>query len=274
LTLYTSGYYQTEFTTSYQNECLINTISDFYNIVTTSDYCFAKFKDGYTQSGVFVKNHRHSDDWISSDALYADFDDGFTIIQFQALFNKYEYYLTTSKSHQILKKDKVCDRFHAVFPISTITDIQKHKTYLKILHTSFLKSKHLDPSCIDSCRFFFANKNTQVFYNPGKHIDNIVSKLYEKIPQTIPQPEPIIPKSYHKLMILKLEKAYKLGWFESYNNWLNLGIALHKADFDLSVWQKFCNSTNDIKLAEYKWKGFRDGKLGMNYLRDICKKIK
>lgn len=274
MTLYSSGLYQKEYTSSYPNKHDISSLKDFIQVVGTTDYTFALYKDGWTQKGVFVKNHRCQEDWIKSDVLYADFDDGFSIEDFKALFSKYEYYITTSKSHQVLKHGKICDRFHAIFPIEEVHDIKRHKAYLQILHTSFLKKQHLDRACVDSCRFFYANNKTEVFYNPGKGIDGIISKLYDKMPIPQPQPQPTISSAYNRIILSKIDKAYKYGWFKDYNSWVNLGMALHGAGFDLSVWQKYCDTEKDVKMAEYKWRGFGNGSLGKNYLLDICKKIK
>lgn len=273
MTLYTSGLYQNMYEPSYPNKHGISTLDDFKQVVCNTDYSFALYRDGYTQSGKFVKNHRCREDWIKSDALYADFDDGFTIKDFAALFSKYEYYLTTSKSHQILKEGAIRDRFHAVFPIKEIEDIERHKAYLKILHEKLL-NKLADKACVDSARFFFANNKTEVFYNPGKSIDFIIEKIYDKMPKEVIKPEPVISSGYNRMIISRLDKAYKYGWFKDYSNWLNLGMALHKAGFDVTVWQKYCDTDKDVKIADYKWRGFKEGTLGLNYLLDICKKIR
>lgn len=273
MTLYSSNYYHNQYATSYSNKHVIYSLDDFKQAVLNKDYSFALYRDGYTQSGKFAKNHRCREDWLKSDCLYADFDDGFTIKDFAALFSKYEYYITTSKSHQILKDGAIRDRFHAVFPIKEIDDIVRHKAYLKILHEKML-NKHADKACVDSARFFFANKNTEVFYNPGKGIDVIIEKIYDKMPKEVIKPEPIISSNYNRIILSKLDKAYKLGWFKDYSNWVNLGMALHKAGFDISVWHRYCDTKKDVEVAEYKWRGFREGVLGKNYLLDICRKIK
>lgn len=276
--LYTSGLYQTKYTTSYGRKRIINNVQDFKDVVSKEDYTFAKFADGRTQSGKWVKNHRSNTDWLESDILYCDFDDGYSIEEFKKDFNRYEWYITTSKSHQKLKHGKRCDRFHAVFPLHyMVQDRETHKQYLRILHKYFFKMDKMDKACIDTARFFYANKDTEVFYNEGKSIGHIIHQIYLKQPEEkrVEQKEIKLDSRYNKQILKKVDKAHKYGWFDSYQTWIYLGMALKSSGFDLDVWERYCNTEKDIRMAQYKWKGFsEDGEIGKQYLLNICRKIK
>lgn len=272
--LFSSGKYQTEYTTSYYKKHIVSSVKDFQNIVCQEDYCFAEFKDGMTQGGQHVSNHRANIDWVRSDCLYADFDDGYKVKDFQIEFEKYEYYLATSKSHRILKDGKSCDRFHVVFPIHSVEDQDQHKGYLKVLHKYMFGMEKLDRACIDSSRFFYAFKESTCLYNKGKSIGTIIHRLWEKEPVKVPKPIPVISSSYNRNIISKLDIAFDHGWFDDYSSWIFLGMALKTSGFDLSVWQKYSYTTEDKKKAAYRWQGFSDdGKKGLQYLLDICKNV-
>ena len=274
MNLYHSGKYQMAWTTSYPNKSVVKNRDDFVEVVREYDYCFAEFKDGKTQAGQFVKSHRSGKDWIESNCLYADVDDGYEISQFMVDFNKYEYYLTTSKSHQIFKNGKTVDRFHVVFPIHTVDNMNQHKEYLKILHKYFFNMDKLDKACIDSSRFFYANKNTKCFYNDGKSIGNIIHKIWESNPEPKPRPVPKIGSTYNKMIISKIKTAYEHGWFDEYSEWIQLGIAMKASGFELEHWMEFCHTEKDKTDANYKWQGFSEaGSININYLLDICKRV-
>ena len=69
-----------------------------------------------------------------------------------------------------MKHGKILDRYHVIFPIHMVDNIDEHKGYLKMLHKYFFKMDKLDKSCIDSARFFYGNKSTKCFYNKRYYI--------------------------------------------------------------------------------------------------------
>lgn len=140
--------------------------------IVKSDHVMCKFKD----------NKRGNDNFISSDCLYADIDnagsdnpnDWMTLSKFQMMFHKYEYYIATSKSHQIEKEGKTSrDKFHIYFPIKEITDPEKFKHWLVALT---YKYKFLDKQVKDLQRPFFASANPIIIYHKGV---SIIQDLYD-----------------------------------------------------------------------------------------------
>ena len=126
---------------------------------------------------------RRSTNFLGSDCLFADFDDGMSIEEFQNQYRDYSYYISTSKSHRKEKNGVACDRFHAFFPITHTTDQSQYLTYLKKL----IQIMGSDPACKDSSRFFFGNPNCEVFSNQGKSIIELLDSVeLEKPVHTTP----------------------------------------------------------------------------------------
>lgn len=268
--LYFNKAYQDNFNNSFVYYIDCNSIKDFDAVVKSSDYCFAAFKDGVTQSGVSVKSRRAKDCWLKSDALYLDIDDGLTIKDFYAKFKDFEFYLATSKSHQKLKHGLKVDRFHIIFPIQEISDINIHESYLKLLNN--MLGKKADKNCLESSRKFTAYKDSLTWHNKGQDISKILKNM--SLPKIEPKPKLKIHSSYNKLILNKLKLAYNKGWFNEYGYWLKLGMAMKTHGFQLEDWHLFCDTDKDKQQADYKWLGFKDdGVLGTDYLLNICKHI-
>jgi putative DNA primase/helicase len=119
---------------------------------------------------------RNKSNWIESDVLYADIDNEnndpntwMTIEQFIERYKKYEFYITTSKSHMKIKDGKDArPKFHVYFPIhKTITD---KNGYERLLNKLTIFIKEADKSIKNCDRLFYGNKNTETYYNSGENI--------------------------------------------------------------------------------------------------------
>lgn len=124
------------------------------------DHCPAIFNGG-----------RSTKNFISSDFLYGDSDDGFSIIEFCELFQEYYFILYTSKSHQKEKSHKnkppspPCDRFHFLFPQEeAYTDAETLTRDLQYMQNQY---PWRDPSATDAARFLYGFKGTEVIINNG-----------------------------------------------------------------------------------------------------------
>lgn len=131
--------------------------------VFSFDHCPAIFKNG----------RRKNENFISSDFLYGDSDDGFSIADFQKEFNDFYYILYTSKSHQKIKKHRggrespPCDRFHFLFPQEeSYTDAAILARDLKYMQAQY---PWRDANAKDAARFLFGFKDTQVIINVGNY---------------------------------------------------------------------------------------------------------
>ncbi len=160
-----------KFETFYPFEAEVLDKTELFAIVK-SDHVMCKFKD----------NKRANENFVSSDCLYADIDNSgsddpkewMTLAKFQMMFNKYEYYIATSKSHQIVKDGKAArDKFHIYFPIKEITDPEKFRHWLVALT---YKYKFFDKQVKDLQRPFFASEKAITYYHKGV---SIINDLYD-----------------------------------------------------------------------------------------------
>ena len=144
-----------------------DTLSEFKTIVVF-DHAPAKFKDG-------IRNKANVE---TLDCLILDVDnvegEEITIVDFIEMFKKYEMLIYTSRNHQKIKElgggkfAEARDRFHVVFPIGK--DVTS--TEYEIIAKSFVERfDFFDKACVDSSRFFFGNKEAEVFRNNGEFIE-------------------------------------------------------------------------------------------------------
>lgn len=102
---------------------------------------------------------RTSDNFNGANWLQLDFDDGRTLEEGCELFKDYTHIIGTSKSHQLEKKGKVCDRFHVYLKLDTITPISK-EDYLATLKF-YTKKFNTDPAATDAARMFYPIKDVK-----------------------------------------------------------------------------------------------------------------
>jgi len=121
-----------------------------------NDFVFGKFKD----------NHRLTENFEEINCLFGDVDDGFSIKEFSEMFKDVEFYLFTSRSHQ--KPKNGCgaeDRYHVIFSIGRVIKIKNE--FDELIHKMHDKYPFFCQNSKDVTRFFFGNKETEVFYNQG-----------------------------------------------------------------------------------------------------------
>jgi len=141
----------------YPHKCDITDIKTFQEAVR-HDHVFGKMEN----------NHRNKENFVSSNVLYGDVDGGKTLEQFEEEFKEIEYYLATSRNHQISKNSKeAVDKFHVYFPLN-VTMLKKEfqKMILKLLS----KYNYFDTSCKDVCRLFYGFNKSIVKHNSGINI--------------------------------------------------------------------------------------------------------
>ncbi|MCK5070072.1 MAG: AAA family ATPase, partial [Desulfocapsa sp.] len=95
-----------------------------------------------------------------------DFDDGMTIERAKEKFSKVQSLIVTTRSHQIMKSDKKCDRFRVIMPLESPLNIplSDYPGFLDCL--SEATGGEVDPSTKDLARFYFASpKNATYHYS-------------------------------------------------------------------------------------------------------------
>lgn len=128
---------------------------------------------------LFKDNYRKGDCWISCDLLALDVDDGCTIEEAKEYFKDYKYILTTSKSHQIKKNDKICDRFRVIIPLTET--IKDKDIYKNTWYTLANKYPFIDQQCKDFARFYYPGKEIIEIKNEGKKLEPIKEEVESKV---------------------------------------------------------------------------------------------
>ena len=127
---------------------------------------------------IYNDNYRKGDNWEGSDVLALDVDDGCTLEEAKQHFSEYQYILTTSKSHQIEKNGKICDRFRLIIPFqSRITD---KDIYRNTWYTVANKYTFIDQQCKDFGRFFYSGKDIVEVKTEGKKLEPILEEVESK----------------------------------------------------------------------------------------------
>jgi len=142
-------------------------------------YCAAKLRDEYRKDENF-------EGYV--DVLILDIDDGCSLIDARKIFRKFEYYMITTKSHQRLKNDVVCDRFRLFLYLDET--IMNANAYRRLIEYVFVSYPFIDQQTKDISRFFHSSpKDAIVVYNEGKRYKtnkvSLPTEDIERQPQSI-----------------------------------------------------------------------------------------
>ncbi len=200
------------------------------------DFSPSVFKDGY----------RRNENFTSTNLLSIDIDEGVSIGQFRQIFKDYRYVLATSRNHQKPKKDKpACDRFHAFFPVPTITDAQEVRAKLKTLSDIY---PFIDKQATDAARFFYGNPEVQVYFNDGKPLHVPYRKDTKEAPASV--------QNIDAKLFEALKRKAEQGAFNDRNEWVRLGMALKAARYTLEVFQALSWPEAQNEAAR-QWQSFK-----------------
>lgn len=102
----------------------------------------------------FASNYRSQVNFGQADVIGLDFDDGIvSLAQAVAMFAPYRHVIGTTRSHQVMKHKKVCDRFRVLLqlerPITSVAD------YAATYHSLAAVVPGLDMKCADGARLFY-----------------------------------------------------------------------------------------------------------------------
>lgn len=234
----------------------------------------------FDHSPVLFKNeHRKGDNFLSTDFLYIDIDGGLSIEEFQAHpdFSGCKYIIYTSRSHQKPKMDKklnqlvTCDRYHVLFPVTTITDRKELEAKLIAISTYDFADKNAK----DAARFYFGNKDAVFYYNEGAEF---VPKLHQTafVDDEIDPPKPLkksfdtanvtshmshVTKSKRDIILDGIRQSITNGFIREYQDYINLGMALKADGYDFADWEGLLQfgkppESTTLQCSRYKWDGF------------------
>jgi hypothetical protein len=133
-------------------------VDDFYKTHTmvTVDRCYSQydFEGGYRLG---------ANNLGAATMICLDFDDGMTIEQAKTKFAKVQSLIVTTRSHQIMKSGKKCDRFRVIMPLDKPLSIpvSDYSDFLNCMND--VTGGEVDPSTKDLARFYFASPGDAFF---------------------------------------------------------------------------------------------------------------
>lgn len=216
------------------------------------------------------KYHKiESTDFYFFDVDNTDPEKQCSISDFFKIFNDYEFYLTTSKSHN---KEKVSDsgkryppanRYHVLFPcVETITDSETIRRSIQVFCERY---PFFDTSAGGTKRFFFGYEFAEVFSNGGERLHIEIEQKKESV--SLGDFKPNLPpmdsgfeqfKPNHNDLIESLEKVYSMGGFGDYETWLMAGTALKNSGYSPDDFAKITDPGVD---SLKKWNELPDGQI-------------
>lgn len=118
----------------------------------------------------FKNNQKKSENWNNEnqDLLIFDVDDGLSLLEAKTIFQKYKYFICTTKSHQQDKKGKVCDRFRIIFPSSNIPRGEEYFKFLKEVEDAY---PFFDKQPHNKTGAFLGCADCEYWYNDGVEFD-------------------------------------------------------------------------------------------------------
>ena len=145
------------------------------------EYSAIRFKNNYTEENKYKKkkdpekmkykqnNYRHSNNAIVNgiNCIVLDFDDGLTMKEAsEKIFNEFDHFVHTTKSHNIDKKGLTCERFRLILPTNPI-DLKPEKFKLLMKAIMYRFKGKADEACSDLSRKFTGYLVSTYYYHEG-----------------------------------------------------------------------------------------------------------
>lgn len=133
----------------------VSTLADLAKLATNSHYSLSTFS----------KNHRNASNFVQTEAIGLDFDEGLTLAEAKELFAEFRHLILPTKSHQKEKNGVTCDRFRVIlFLSSPITDAETYGATWEYLRSQF---PACDPACKDPSRQFYRSTGVASMRDDG-----------------------------------------------------------------------------------------------------------
>lgn len=118
---------------------------------------------------VFKNNYRSKDNFITTETIGLDIDDGLSLDEAVKLFKNYKHVIMTTKSHQIEKNGVTTDRFRVLlFLDGTIDNIQDYyTTWFQVLK----EFPFIDQACKDPSRYYYPSTQVISLSATGKEFN-------------------------------------------------------------------------------------------------------
>lgn len=142
---------------------------------------------------IFHSNYRTKANFISTELLVLDVDEGLSFDDAEKAFAKYKYIIATTKSHQVEKNGITCDRYRVIlFLEAPITDSATYEATWQSIYNEF---PFIDKACKDSSRFFYKCIGIRSYKEKGDLV-KIVSAQPRKYDNTVHDMKGFYPSSY------------------------------------------------------------------------------
>ncbi len=222
---------------------------------------------------IFEKSSRSGENFRAAHCLVADIDntDGerCTIAEFKARFQGVRYIISTSRSHGKEKKygpgktliSAPCDRFHVLFPLDTpILDRDELSDTLKGLVSIY---PFFDSAVSGAAQLIFGNPTTEIHISEGRQIE--LKKIERKTPpretrdyeapRELSEDDFLSTPANRVRLMSALRNSAAAGLFESYSDWIRVGMALKAAGFKAEDFASISDA-EAVDVALEKWETF------------------
>lgn len=223
---------------------------------------------------VFTKSCRAGEFFQAAHCLVADIDntDGerCTIEEFKARFEGVSYIISTSRSHGKEKRygpgksllSAPCDRFHVLFPLGEpILDKDELSDQLKGLVFAY---PFFDKAVSGPAQLIFGNPTTEIYISEGRQIE--VKKVARKKappkesrdyepPRELSEDDFLSTPANRVRLMSALRNSAAAGLFESYSDWIRVGMALKAAGFTAEDFASI-SDLEAVDVAIEKWDTF------------------
>lgn len=291
--LYRSNEYQNETNPIYNIPVEITNVEDL-RIAVAYDHVAADYRH----------HHRGINNYLSSDCLMMDVDnapakgapddippeDWKDIDDIRADLPGVELYVVTSRNHMKEKDGRPArPKYHIYFPIPTTTSAIAYGNMKKALQQYH---PYFDANAKDAARFFYGNRDAQVWYYPGNRTiaDYILDRKLSEPDKSTEKPA-LTPRAstptrtagstvatvdnglYDLMEVVAAIDPARLD----YEEWVKVGMAMHRypETFTVDDWDAWSQTDPRYKPRDcYKrWNGFSDSRVGVGaqFLIDTAK---
>ncbi len=138
--------------------------SNMFRMVASNYRCYS--------AGIFKDGISSNDNWINQPSLLIlDIDDGLTLDEAKSFFSGSKALISTTRNHQKLKNDVICDRYRVILPLKASINCTASE-YTKVMALLIEeKFSFIDGSCKDASRMYFGYADAQHFYLDGLPFD-------------------------------------------------------------------------------------------------------
>lgn len=143
-------------------------LEDIAELATKINYSLATYR----------KQHRLLDNFISTQLIGLDIDDGCTLNEAIAKFKDFKHIILTSKSHQKEKHGIVSDRFRVILVLER--PITEADEFYSTWHTLHDLHPYIDKACKDPSRFWYKSPSLVSLNTEGRTV-SVTEKVYKPV---------------------------------------------------------------------------------------------